>query len=158
MIRSHGWLWVFGALALLASTSLLAGDAPWFDMENCEMCKPLSEEPGLMSNMTWEQHNISNGIVSVTTVKDEYMAAFRKAQTRMEAVTKRLQKGEQLPLCGGCTAVGQVMMKGARSESVNTNHGEVWILTAADPQIVTEIQAWAVRNQEETKKLAPKKE
>jgi hypothetical protein len=158
MSRSFGWLWVFGALAILASASLLAGEAPWFDMANCEMCKPLADEPNLLMNMSWEQHNISNGIVSVTTVKEDYMGAYRKAQVRMEEVSKRLQKGEKVALCGGCTAVGQIMMKGVHSEAVPTSHGEVWILTSADPQVVTELQAWGARNTEEMNKVVPKKE
>ena len=37
-------------VALLASGVSVAGDMPWFDMENCAMCKNVYDNKGLMEN------------------------------------------------------------------------------------------------------------
>ena len=61
------------AMALIVvSGSVLSGEeevvSKWFDMENCQMCKPMMETEGFMQNVTWESYPIANGMVSITTV------------------------------------------------------------------------------------------
>jgi hypothetical protein len=143
---------LLAVLALLVSALAFAGDVEWFDMETCEVCKSLTHQEGLMENMTWEQYDISNGIVSVTTVQGDYLDKYRTAQKDMGMVLGRLQKGEQVGLCGGCTALGMIMMKGVKSEEVQTSHGEVWLMTSDDAEVVAALQKWAARNTEEMKK------
>jgi hypothetical protein len=65
----------------------------------------------------------------------------------------KLQQGEMLPLCGSCTAFGGLMMKGVTQEYVETQHGDVWIVTSDDDEVAAEIQAWAKRNREELAKM-----
>jgi hypothetical protein len=141
------------AVVLVVAFSIVqAGDEPWFDMENCSFCKNLATEPGLLDHMTWEQHNISNGMVSVTWVDEKYMDEYKTAYDNMEKVGKRLEAGEQLPMCQSCMTFGMLMMKGVKQESAKLTHGDVWIVTSDDPAVVKQIQDWATRNMEELKK------
>lgn len=145
------------ALALLVSALAFAGDAKWIDMDNCEMCKPMAQQKGLMENMTWEQYDLSNGIVSITTVKPDYMDEYKAAKLEMDKSVARMQQGEQLNLCGSCMSLGMIMMKGVKSEEVPTSNGELWLLTSDDPELVSALQEWAAKNKAEMKKhKAPK--
>lgn len=130
-----------------------APPSAWFDMENCEMCKPLMAQPGLMHNMTWEQHPIANGIVSITTVREPFMKQYKEAQVKMAEIAKRLQAGETVALCPSCVAFGQCVMKGAKLETVEIKHGDLMIATSDNPELVVEMQAWARRSTEEMKKM-----
>ncbi len=67
-----------------------AAEAKWFDLENCAMCTGMMAEKGLMENMTWEQHNISNGILSVATVTPEYKEAFGRSCAARDAQGQNL--------------------------------------------------------------------
>ncbi|MBD3258987.1 hypothetical protein GF377_11185 [candidate division GN15 bacterium] len=138
------------ALALVA----LAGDEkPWFDMETCSFCKHLIEDPGLLHHCDWEHHKISDGVLTVTTVEDEYLDAFNTAMANMEEAGKKMQSGEMLPMCGMCTAMGNLMMTGAQWESVTTKHGSVSVLTSDDPAVVEKIHAFADRTNDEMAKM-----
>jgi hypothetical protein len=141
---------------LIVAGVATAGDKPWFDM-NCSMCKNLYGVEGLMENMSWEQLDISNGIVSVTTVTKDYLPAYREAHMGMKETGMMLQKGEMLPICGSCTAFGVFMTKGVNQEYAETTHGDVWIVTSDDDEVVAEIKAWAQRNRDELAKMKPKK-
>lgn len=147
------------AVALVAAGSLavsgaaVGGDEPWFDMEHCSFCKNLTTDPELLHHMTWEQYNLSNGIVSITTVDQAYADSFAKAQAAMAAVAHELQQGKQLPLCHSCMAMGMIMMKGPKSERIETKNGEVWIMTSDDPAVVKQMQDWAAHNMAELAKM-----
>jgi len=145
-------------VVLLTSGVAVAGDAPWFDLENCAMCKNVYDSKGLMENMTWEQVNVSNGIISITTVNKEFLPAYRKAHVSMTEIATRLQKGEQIELCGSCMALGACMSKGAAQEYVETSSGDVWLVTSDKKEVVDELQLWAKRNAEEAAKMKQKKE
>ena len=93
-------LFSFLAIALLLVGSANAGDdTSWFDMKNCEICKPMAENPELMKNMSWEHHDLSNGMACVTKVTPEFMDDYRKTHAAMDAVIKRAQAGEQVNMC-----------------------------------------------------------
>jgi len=145
-------LLIAAALALVSALSMAGSDA-WFDMENCSFCKNLAEDPKLMHHMTWEQYSISNGIIAVTTVEADYAESFAKCQAGMKAAGEKAMKGEQLPMCNSCTSLGMIMMKGIKTEDVDTKNGEIWIMTAEDPELVAELQEWAQRNMAEVAKL-----
>ncbi|MFQ5512182.1 MAG: hypothetical protein ACE5EO_10065 [Candidatus Krumholzibacteriia bacterium] len=135
----------------------MAGEKPWFDMENCGMCKSLGSNAELMENLSWEQHNISNGILAVTTVSPKYLESYRAAHAEMSKTAQRLAKGEMMEMCGSCMAFGMCMMKGARQEYVETSTGDVWIVTSDNPELVVDLQNWVKRNKEEMAKLKPAK-
>ena len=79
---------------LVAFMMVSAGDGPWMDMKNCEMCKTLTkEDPALLKNMTWEHHKISDGLVTVSTVAPAFVEHYKRASDRMDQVAEKLQKG-----------------------------------------------------------------
>ena len=143
-------------LALAVGVSV-AGDysktteLAWFDMQNCSMCENMPME--LYSSMTWEQHPISNGVVSVTTVTAEALPAYREAHGTMMVTGEKLMSGEQMALCGSCSAFSACMMKGASYEYVETMNGDLMIVTANDAEVVAELKSWAERNKEEMAKM-----
>ncbi len=150
------------ALALLIGIGMVqadetgnTGEAKWFDMENCGMCKNLSAEKGLMQNMKWEQHNISNGVMSVCTVTPEFMEAHKRAEKNMEAMSKKLMSGEKIEMCGSCMALGSLFPKGLKHEKVDTENGGITLFTSDNPEVVKELHAWADKNAEEMKKMIP---
>lgn len=143
----------FFALFLMTAVTIFAGDA-WFDMENCSMCKPMMDKPGLMENMTWEQYDISNGVVGVTTVAAEFKDAFKSCHTEMMAISEKLMAGEEMPLCGSCVTFGGLVGKGMHIENVPTSNGQITILTADNDELVAEIKAWSSKNKEEMKKMS----
>jgi hypothetical protein len=146
-------LLLLAAATLVVSGLALAGDEAWFDMEHCSFCKNLMDDPELLHHMTWEQYNLSNGIISVTTVDPEYVEAFAASSAKMAKVGEELMQGKQMPMCNSCKALGMIMMKGPKSEEVKTKHGEIWMMTSDDPAVVKELQGWAKRNMDELAKM-----
>ncbi len=140
-------------VVVFASTMTPAGEPEWFDMEKCGFCKYLMDPPEMLEHATWEHHNISNGIVSVTTIDKEYLKPFMAAMAKMEETGKKMEKGEMVEMCGACTAMGQLMMKGAKWESVNTKHGTVALMISDDPEVVKGIQMWGKRSMDEMAKM-----
>lgn len=139
-------------VAILAAGFGVAGEKAWFDM-SCGMCKPMADKPGLMENVQWEQHNLSNGIIAITTVPAEHLAAYRTAHGEMMKIAEGLEKGEMVEMCGSCTSLGKYMMGGAKDEYIETKNGDVWIVTSDDPEIVAGLQKWVARNKDEMKKM-----
>lgn len=148
---------VVSLTALVAGGVAQAGDTPWFDMDNCAMCKNVFENTALMENMTWEQLSISKGVVSITTVNAKYVPDYRTAHADMKKLGAKLEKGEKMDLCGSCMALGACMMKGVNEEYVETRTGDIWIITSDNKEVVAELQAWAKRNTEEAMKMMGKK-
>ncbi len=146
---------VFGLTVAVASVG--AGDEPWIDMSSCEMCKPLTAHKGLMDNMTTERHNIENGVVTVCTVREPYMKAYKKAITKMEAVGARLEKGEEVHLCKMCSSLNSIFTQGLKFQMIPTEHGSVTLMTSNDPDVVDEVQQWATRTTKELRTLAREK-
>lgn len=127
-------------------------DAPWFDMENCSMCKNYSSD-GLMDHMSWESYNISNGFISVSTVEADFMEKFREALVNGKALGEKMMAGEEVALCNACTAYGSFITKGAMQEQVETSVGSVGIVTSDDPEVVKEMHAWVERTSDEMAKM-----
>jgi hypothetical protein len=149
---------VTGVLVLAVTVLLLAGtasggDKPWFDMEKCELCKVFMEEPILMASMNWEEFEVYNGTVSVTTVKKEYLPAYRTAHKKMMKNIDRLEQGDTLYLCGMCTEIGRLMELGAVYEYFETEQGSVSLFTAAGPEVIAAIKAMSVKGKEEWEKM-----
>ena len=137
--------------ALVVAGVAVAGGQAWFD-HDCAMCESLMSDEALMNNMNWEQYDLSNGLVAVTTVTPDYLAAYRTAHSNMNATAERLMKGEEMELCGSCTAMGKCMMMGAKQEYVETSTGDLWLVTSDNPEVVADLHKWVARNQEEMKK------
>jgi len=142
---------------VVAAGATTAGEKPWLDMVNCDMCKNIAATPGLLESMQWEQHDLSNGIVAVTSVPKGKLEAYRKAHMGMAETGKRLMAGEQMELCGSCTALGMCMMKGVNQEYVETMNGDVWIITSDNAEVVAELHDWVKKNKEAMAAMGEKK-
>jgi len=150
--------WVLtAALVCLVAVPVLAsptGEKPWFDMQNCIMCKSMTAEKGLMEHMTWDTYVTATGMVGVCTVDPAYKEAFARAGAKMEATMKDLAAGKVTgPLCGFCTSYGELMKAGAKSDMFTTPTGDVSVLSSTDPAVIAKIQAHAKRTQEEMAKM-----
>jgi hypothetical protein len=146
-------------LAFLLATSISAyaqvekskTSKPWFDMEQCAMCKHMSMQPGLMEAMKWEVHKIDNGMLMVAYVPDNMKAAFKKAMIGMEETGKQLADGKQLPMCGFCEEFGKAKMKGAREQNLESKISEITLITSDDSQVVNQLHQIADRTIKEMK-------
>lgn len=147
------------ALTLLVAALLIAGEKPWLDFTTCDFCKPWTQN-GLMNEMTHEQLNISNGVITIVSVPAARLDEYRKTSALMNEIGARAAKGEKVNMCGSCESMGAMMMKGAKMEEVPTKTGSVMLLTSADPAMVTELHNWTKKNLDEYAKLTaatPKK-
>lgn len=148
-------LLVFGII-FLASFMAIAQDAGWFDMENCDMCRPLTEDPELLDNLTWEIYEISNGIVMLTTVNEGFEKSYEKVNTEMNKVVDRIMKGEKVQLCNSCQFMNQIYMRAPKVETIKTQNGDISIMTSDNPELVADLKTWARRSNEEMAKLEAK--
>jgi hypothetical protein len=151
---------VIGAVMLTACLAVwaLASDQPWFDMKNCEMCKNYTKHPGLMEAMKFEQKKISNGFVGVCFVAEDQMENYRAANSDCKVLGDKMMTGEQVPLCGSCVAMGEMIKEGAKMEQVELQNGGVMMMTSDDAAVVEHLHAWVDRNAEEMAKMMEAKE
>ena len=141
-------------LVLLICVSF-AQDKPWFDVKNCSFCKQLTAEPGLLDHIKYEYHNIDGGFMSITMVDKEYQEAYLKAMSAMEKVGEEMKTtGKMVPMCQFCTKFGEFMMKGTKSQVIHSALGDIFMMTSPDTAVVTELQAFAARSNQELTKLS----
>ena len=134
------------ALALALTAGLTAGDEEgWLDVENCGMCKHMGAEEGLLQNITWETRIIASGAVTVTTVPGELEEAFKRAENHMKEAAERMQKGEEMHLCGFCQSYGKLVRSGAKIEALKGESARVTLMTSADENVVKMIHEHAQR-------------
>jgi len=148
------------SLSLLLSVAALvysfAGETKeesWFDMKNCEMCVAMSSTPHLMENMTWEHFNVSNGMMTVTTINGDFVDAYRTSEAKMGETVEKLQAGKETKLCNACTAYGALMAQGAKYEKFDTMHGSVSMLSSDNPETIAMIQDWGNKTNSEMEKM-----
>ena len=125
-------------LTLSLAVTAFAGDA-WFDLENCGMCKNLMNDPELFSAMTWNNYEVKHGLMEVTTYPAEMKDRFGELMATMEATGAKMMQGEQVPMCGMCMSYGSLMMAGADVEQVETEAGQVTLITSRDADTVAKI-------------------
>jgi len=141
------------ALAVLLCVAI-AQEKPWFDLKNCEFCKQLDAQPGLIKHMSTEYHNIDGGYLQITQIDKEYQDAFKKAQTAMEKVVADMQStGKIPPMCQHCSTYGAFLMTGVHNQYIHSAFGEIVMMTSPDTAMVTKLQAFAARTAQETEKL-----
>jgi hypothetical protein len=138
------------AVALVAVA--VAQDKPWYDMKNCEYCKPWTT-PEMMKNCTWDQREISNGVMTLCFFPESFRETYNKASAQMGTLSMKAAKGEKVQMCGSCEMMGSFFMRGAKMEEVPTKSGVVQLMTASDTTLVAEMHKWAQRNVDEEKKM-----
>lgn len=142
------------ALVALACSSVDAQEeSSWFDLDNCAICKNMSDVEDLLPNIKWENHKIPNGMLSISVIPEAYKEKMETAHKGMEATIERLQGGEAMELCGFCTSYGALMEAGAESTELKTVGGDISMITSNDPAVVEKIHVHADKTIEEFKKM-----
>ena len=147
------------AFVVVVAFILIAGtppeEKPWFDMQNCAICKNLTAEPGLMQHFTkWEHFKTADGLMNLSVVDKEYVPAYKKAQANMDAVIEKMKQGGEMPyLCNACMAYGEIMQEGAKYEQFQSDNIFMSSLTCDKPEVVAKIHAWVDRTQAEMAKM-----
>ncbi len=130
-------------LSLIVAAALglsLAGEAEY---HNCGLCKPMAAEPGLMEHLQWETHEISAGMLSVTTVEPAYEQAYARAHAKMMEAVKRLEAGEKMELCPYCRRINELAQAGAKIENIDSKGGHIMAVTASSAEVIDKIHAHA---------------
>jgi len=139
------------AIVLLVCVSLIAGDGkPWFDMHNCDFCKNLCKDPHLLENMTWNHYDISNGLMSITTVNPKFHESYLEAQKAMEKLGEEMMAGKtDVRMCGMCEDYTRLMALGVKFEVINAEVGDIILMTSDKPDVVDAIHKHGQRTREE---------
>ena len=144
---------VLALASFVAPVTAAPGSAPWFDLDNCEMCKNMTAEKGLMENMEWENHLTADGLISVTVVAAGYEEAFGRSMKNMTATADKMMAGEEMYLCGFCQSYGSLHMTGANFEQIPTKAGMIELVTSHDPAVVASIQKHGQKTIDEYNKM-----
>jgi hypothetical protein len=138
------------ALFVAAASSLAfaaAADDAVEEMKNCAVCKVMAADPDLMKSMTYECHKIDAGMICVATVPKEQKEKYDSIQAKMKASVAQVKAdhaaGKEVHLCSFCKGVGELEQAGAKEETVETQTGSVFLVTATDPSVVAKIHTHA---------------
>lgn len=147
------------ALCLAAGAAMAGEEGAWMSMENCAMHEHLVAEPGLVDHMTYEVYVTQHGMMTVTTVSEDYSDEYMSAMKHMQETGAKLMGGEKLELCGYCQSHMAIMGGGkATMEPFHTAGGDVMIVSSTDEATVAQIHEHAKHAQMELKKMAEGKE
>ncbi len=151
-MRKKTILWL-GVLLCAGIGMLMAAETPWFDAQNCDFCRHLLTDPHLMQNMTWETHDLSNGVLILTAVKPEFRESYEKAKKEMAELEKGLASGKinvkDLKLCGHCQFYGMLHASGAKFEHIESDIADIELITSDNPDILKLIKEYGERNRKE---------
>ena len=90
--------------------------------------------------MKFKNYNITNGVMTITTVDPEHKEAYMRAHKKMEELGTKMMSGEVDPttvkMCGHCQAYGGFMMKGVVFDYVQSEVGDIVLMTSATPETV----------------------
>ena len=111
----------------------------WLDPANCYFCQPLTQTEGLMDNMTWENHNITNGTVSIVTYAPEWKDKYKSAATEMMKRWQTYDPAKPQPMCGLCAAWTKMPMDKMTTEKIEFKSGELEISTSNDSAVVAQM-------------------
>jgi hypothetical protein len=109
----------------------------------------MGETEGFMANVKWESYNISNGIMSVTTVAKDFGDKYTKAHDAMMVNWGRAEAGEKLKMCGMCEAYTAAWDESISMENIATETGYVGLTTSTNPETVVKLQAIVERTNKE---------
>ncbi len=138
------------AVLIAVTTITIAQEKPWYDMKNCAFCKTLLKDPQLLQNMTFEHHDISNGLLSLTVVKPEFHDSYMAAEHEMEKLAAEVASGNtNISMCGSCEYYGKLVMAGAKFEHISTCAGEILLITSDKPEVLEMIRYYGKRSLDE---------
>jgi len=140
-------------LMLTLPVGVAAAELAWFDLENCDMCKNMSSEEGLMEAMTWENHLTADGMMSVTVVAPGHEESYQRSMANMQKAGEKMMAGEKMNLCGFCQSYGALHMAGANFEHFETAAGDVSLVSSRDPAVIKQIHAHGQKTIDEYAKM-----
>ncbi len=147
-MKKLGILFAVLLVVFVMATFGTAEDKVWFDMKNCDFCAGMSED--MMNHMTHEQHRLTNGVMVLATIPDEYKEEFAKAMVAMEQLGMDMETGKVDPatvkMCGHCEYYGDLMQAGAKMEHVSSGIAEIDLITSDDPEVMKMIMTYADNN------------
>jgi hypothetical protein len=141
------------ALLALAASADDAHKSQAPSREKCAICKNLTDHPELMKSLTWEIHEIDNGLLMLLAVPKDHLKEFQAANANKLKTIERFKAGEEMDRCAFCQGYGELVKAGAKSTRINTALGTITLLTSDKPEVIKQIQAHAKRTIEEQKKL-----
>ncbi len=127
-------------LMLVVPAAFGGEEAPFVDMLNCPICKNVSNEKGLMENMTWEHHLTATGIMTVSTVKPEYQPQFDRAKAGMKDLVGKVLAGEKMDICDYCTSITSLLKEGAKADNITTHGADVMVISSTDKEMIQKIR------------------
>jgi len=127
------------AVLVVGAVLVAQEETKWLDPANCHFCQPLTETEGLLEAVGWENHNISNGIVTITTYAPEWEEAAKAAGAAMEKLWESYDPTAEHHLCGLCEAWLTVPMDKIVMEKVEFNGGELSITTTSDAEVLAQL-------------------
>ncbi len=147
-MKKIGILFAVLLVIFIMATFGTAEDKAWFDFVNCDFCKHFTTDSLLTKNMVWEQYEISNGLLVVTTVKPEFMESYRAATAEMKKLGEAMMAGTvtDVKTCGHCDYYGIMMQSGAKFENVETVMGDIDLITTGDEKVLKMIKTYADNN------------
>ncbi|MEW5795718.1 MAG: hypothetical protein AB1772_05085 [Candidatus Zixiibacteriota bacterium] len=128
-------------VAIVAYTLQAQEGEKWLDPANCYYCQPLTQTEGLMENLGWENYNIKNGSISVTTYKPEWKEKWKAASAEMQKRWMAMPTEAEHPKCGMCKAWSEVPMDRVSWENVEFTGGELGITTSTDTAVVAQLHS-----------------
>jgi hypothetical protein len=127
-------------MVLTVAVAAAAPSGSWLDLENCAMCKNLTDDQELFANMTWDTRLFANGLVEVTTVPAHFEERFEKLTAKMQDTSAKMMGGEQLPMCGMCMSYGNLMMAGVSMDQMTVDDARISVISSRDPEVVEKIR------------------
>ncbi len=130
------------AIVVVVGTGLIAEEGKlWLDPANCHFCQPLTQTEGLMEAVGWENHNIANGIVSITTYAPEWEEASKAAGAEMMKRWGSYDPAAGQNLCGMCEAWTAIPMDKLKMEKIEFKGGEMSLTTTDDAELLAKLHA-----------------
>jgi hypothetical protein len=149
---NHKILVALALVLAMAFVAFAAAEKPWYDMKNCEFCKPWAT-PEMTKNCVFDQVAIGNGVLSLVQFPESFRPKYMAASAEMEAISKKAASGEKVNMCGSCEMMGSFFMRGMKFEEIPTKTGIAMLMTSSDSALVADMHQWVKRNLDEEKKM-----
>lgn len=117
----------------------------WFDYHNCDFCKQWAAQPGLIAHARDEYRPISDGILWITYVENDFRDEFAKMQAAEDQVSRDLADGESVRLCQFCSRISDFSDHGVRIEMVAGSDAFVTIFTSTDTALVRSLHEFGAQ-------------
>lgn len=143
-MRMRTTIFLSAMAVLVIAAGVIGGDASigWFDYKNCDFCKQMAAQPGLVAHTRDECVNVSNGIVWITYIDKNYRAKYDIARKAEDSIVAAWQAGKPVNMCEYCKQIGGFVQKGVHMEGAPAGGVALTLYTSPDSTTVQELQAF----------------